>query len=361
MTDVICYSTIIRHIRVQEARGRKRRQHQSGCSQSSYYNRTGNCLRMEFLCFLNPVRFLLVLLLMFSIFVAAEDIDDMPGRLEMMKRCRSRHVYVNRMYLTCDSPSAYYNYETDKSSYQGSTRCKYGDKGRLYVFFSINDDYGWVGVDISIDVGVMNSYVSVQSATDVCSLGILNVESDDDGSGDVQCPSQGDYQLYWTFSIPEIGGDEQLQYYPDIRVKFFNQPDDNDDDGSTAVFPLGCAGFGTAATVQEKTNHRIRGEWALGISLALFFSIFGLCLLMTYRRKKQVEQELKGRELHRYYYYARNSATGELVPVGTNREEQAKHHHESYHEKTRKQILRAITGSMDSDELLDPPLHTPWR
>jgi len=332
---------------------RRRRQQQGGCSRALYFN-SSNRMRMKFLWFC-LVRFLLVLLL-FNL-VAAEDIDDMPGSLEVVKRCQNNYVYVNEMYLTCDSPSAYYNYGTDKSSYEESTRCKYGDKGKIYVYFSISD-YGWVGVDISIDVGVMNSYVTVQSATDVCSLGVLKVESDDDS---VQCPGAGDYQLYWTFTVPDIVGDEQLQYYPDIRVKFSNPPDDNDDDGSTKRITLGCAGFGTAATVQENTNHNIRGEWALGIALAIFFSIFGLCLFMVYQRKKQVEQELQGRNLHRYYYYARNSATGELVPVGTNREEQAKHHHESYHEKTQKQILHAIPGSMDDDELLDPPLHTPWR
>eukprot|EP00546_Thalassionema_frauenfeldii_P011791 CAMPEP_0178908396 /NCGR_PEP_ID=MMETSP0786-20121207/7900_1 /TAXON_ID=186022 /ORGANISM="Thalassionema frauenfeldii, Strain CCMP 1798" /LENGTH=265 /DNA_ID=CAMNT_0020580295 /DNA_START=115 /DNA_END=909 /DNA_ORIENTATION=+ len=265
------------------------------------------------------------------------------------------------MYLTCSSPKAYYNYENDQSSYQQSTRCKYGDRGKLSLHFSISEgDHGWYGVDIQIDAGYLNNYETVQSSTDACSLGNLAVDSDDDYvSSNTQCPGPGDYTLHWTFNIPTFGGDNQFQFLPDIRVKFFNHPDENDDDGSTGVFTLGCAGSGATETVQQSKKRQEVGQWALGIALTIFFAIFGLCLLMVYRRQEQLEKELKGRELHRYYYYARNSATGELVPVGTNREEQAKHHHESYHEKSQKQILQvAATGSMDDDE--SPPLHTPW-
>jgi hypothetical protein len=65
--------------------------------------------------------------------VLAED-ADMVGRLNIMSSCDANVVNVDKMYLTCDSPGTYYYSKDQSTYYRKSSRCKYGDKGNLYVF-----------------------------------------------------------------------------------------------------------------------------------------------------------------------------------------------------------------------------------
>ncbi|KAI2498206.1 hypothetical protein MHU86_16288 [Fragilaria crotonensis] len=183
-----------------------------------------------------------------------------------MRRCEASVVYVDRIYLTCDSPGDYYY---GSGGYRKSSRCKYGDKANMYIFFTISQDYGWYGIDVTIDAGVLDSFVNVQPRTDLCSLETMTYlpstsDITDGMSNSIYCPTPGNYQLYWSFTVPKGGGDAQLQYTPDFRLKFYS---------TTTSTTLGCAGTGTKATVQQAELHKKEGEIALGVALATLFGI----------------------------------------------------------------------------------------
>ena len=162
----------------------------------------------------------------------------------------------------------------------------------------------------------------MQSQTSLCDIETITYLSDDDN---VYCPTPGSYQLYWSYTVPKAGGsgDPQLQYTPDIRLKFTAQTVDGSSSSSSSstTTTLGCAGTGTVATVQQTELNIRDGEIALGIALVALFGIFGCCLCMAYRRKKQVEQELSGDTApfaRKRFYFARNSGTGEIIPRNEN-------------------------------------------
>jgi hypothetical protein len=163
---------------------------------------------------------------------------------------------------------------------------------------------------VTIDSGAFDSFTTVLDHGDLCETGILSFYGDDDVVVDNKyCPTPGTYRLYWSFTILGGGRDTQLQYTPDIRVRFTRQ----DDDTTSSV--LGCATSGTYTTVQAERIHAIQGEEALGLALAIFLFVFGCCLCCSYRRKKQLEEEVKGQYLRERFYYVRNPRTGEIVPV----------------------------------------------
>jgi hypothetical protein len=71
-----------------------------------------------------------------SVVVQAEDdtsydYSDLSGQLKMIRHCDVNIVYVNSLYLTCDSPGSYYY---GSGGYRKSSRCKYGDKADMYIF-----------------------------------------------------------------------------------------------------------------------------------------------------------------------------------------------------------------------------------
>jgi hypothetical protein len=53
---------------------------------------------------------------------------SLKGRLKLSRRCNSSIVYVDRIYLTCDSPG------DDLEGYRQSSRCKHGDEAHMYLF-----------------------------------------------------------------------------------------------------------------------------------------------------------------------------------------------------------------------------------
>lgn len=206
----------------------------------------------------------------------------------------------------------------------------------------------------------MSSFTNVQSAKSLCKMKTLTYlpSSDDDAATQTYCPTPGDYLLEWSFEVP-VGDDAQLQYTPDIRINF--QTAGND--GTHAQ--LGCASTGTVATVHNSTLHQKNGFVALGIALGLVFLIFGVCLCMAYRRKKQVEEERKGRALHRYYF-ARNADTGELVPIpargwGTPLPPPGTHpntHHHDHHDDASTMYSNSTITSDHQHHRQHHPLHS---
>jgi hypothetical protein len=148
---------------------------------------------------------------------------------------------------------------------------------------------------VSVDAGVLDSFVNVQPYTDLCSLDSITYLGNGgnqmyvDGDDVIHCPTPGSYQLFYTFDVPKGGGDPQLQYTPDIRLRFISHKNNA---------TLGCAGTGTVATVDF--SHRRQGEIALGLALTMLFALFGLCLCMTYQRKKQLESVDDWHRQHRW-------------------------------------------------------------
>jgi hypothetical protein len=59
---------------------------------------------------------------------------SLQGRLKLMRRCESTIVYVNRIYLTCDSPGEWNEEASSGEGYRQSSRCKYGDQANAYIF-----------------------------------------------------------------------------------------------------------------------------------------------------------------------------------------------------------------------------------
>ena len=137
--------------------------------------------------------------------------------------------------------------------------------------------------------------MNIQPYTDLCNLESITYLGNNgnqlnmDGDDAIYCPKPGSYQLFYTFDVPKGGGDPQLQYTPDIRLRFISHK-------TNAT--LGCAGTGTVATVDS--SHRRQGEIALGLALTMLFALFGLCLCMTYQRKKNLESVDDWHRQHRW-------------------------------------------------------------
>lgn len=67
------------------------------------------------------------LLALLPFFIIAQE----TGKLEIMNCFKKSPVQVSSIYLTCDSSGAYYY---GKSSYRGSSTCKYGDIARIKAY-----------------------------------------------------------------------------------------------------------------------------------------------------------------------------------------------------------------------------------
>ena len=162
------------------------------------------------------------------------------------------------------------------------------------------------GVKLSLDMGVYDVLKRVQEKTDLCNYGTMLSLSGDELNGN-SCPSAGYYHLYSYFSLPNLFTDHDMQYTPDIRVKFFSG------DGEDTI--LGCASTGTIAHYKSGTTHSQNGQIALGISMAVFTFCFGCMLCATYRRKKRLEleraEQMTVAESH--YGYVRSSNSGHVM------------------------------------------------
>jgi hypothetical protein len=153
-------------------------------------------------------------------------------------------------------------------------------------------------------MGVYDVLVRVQEKTKLCLYGTLQ--------SDVDCPSIGEYRLDGTFSLPDLIGDQDLQYTPDIRLRFYAG------DGTGAV--IGCASTGTIADYLRTTVHSQNGQVALGLAIAIFSGVFGCLLLVTYRRKKRLEREraAKSADEASHYGYVRSSKSGHVMRLDAN-------------------------------------------
>ena len=153
-------------------------------------------------------------------------------------------------------------------------------------------------------------------------------------SNAIYCPTPGNYQLYWSFTVPKGGGDAQLQYTPDFRIKFYS---------TLTSTTLGCAGTGTKATVQQAKLHKKEGEIALGVALTTLFGIFAVCLCMAYRRKKQLELVEDDLWQRKRFYLARGPVTETTLPIDGDGNYGSDELHEPY-------VLQQRQTSDDEDD-----------
>jgi hypothetical protein len=80
--------------------------------------------------------------------INSEYYASLQGRLTLMRRCEASVVYVDRIYLTCDSPGDYYY---GSGGYRKSSRCKYGDNANMYIFCKFYIVFGIVLRDASMN------------------------------------------------------------------------------------------------------------------------------------------------------------------------------------------------------------------
>lgn len=144
---------------------------------------------------------------------------------------------------------------------------------------------------VSVDAGVYGALSSAIDPTDFCQVSEISTTDDDDAF--VECGTSGLYQLRTYFTLAAFADDSHFHYTPDLQVRFFN---------ATSMAVIGCVVTGTIAEHFNETRHAEMGLAALGISLLVLGTCFGLMLYLTYRRKKRLEQEQKDRILQEYFY-----------------------------------------------------------
>ena len=102
--------------------------------------------------------------------------------------------------------------------------------------------------------------------------------------------------------------DQNVRYVPDLSIKIYN---------SSEMAVIGCAQTGTMAAHHNSTTHATLGLVALGISLLVLGTCFGIMLYLTYRRKKRLELELKEKRQQSHvqndFPYVRTTSRGRVV------------------------------------------------
>jgi hypothetical protein len=155
----------------------------------------------------------------------------------------------------------------------------------------VKNDFENDGIMVSVDAGVYGILSSAIDPTDFCQVSEMSIMGDENAY--VECGSSGFYQLKTYFTLAAFADDTHFHYTPDLRVLFYNV---------TNMAVIGCAITGTIAENFNETRHAEMGLVALGISLLVLGTCFGMMLCLTYRRKKRLEQEQKDRIIKEYSY-----------------------------------------------------------
>ena len=277
----------------------------------------------------------------YLVYVDAE--DEQPGYLDVQPFCNRRIVEATAVYLTCDSPGAYYY---GSGAYRKSEVCMSGDRVNLevdctsskkkkkswqthsvlfpenlrilhhfsilcycYLSVTISDEFRSETIMIQIDFGLYNLFSTALSSTDLCQLSGLKSTS---GSS---CPYAGTYKLYTYQTLPQTR-DYSFHYTPDVKITL------TDENGRL----LGCATTGTVAINTTANNRAQQGLIALGISVLAFILIFGALLYLSYRRKKRLEKVAERSKTLRYHYF-RTLPNGQVIPIPAGAQQQQHHHH----------------------------------
>lgn len=190
----------------------------------------------------------------------------------------------------------------------------------------LQQDFSNDSILVSIDDGLYGVLSPAIEAADFCTMATLststnNDDDDDDdnnnnnagGASDEDssdCLTTGFYSLKTSFTVSSFEVDQNFNYVPDLRLRFYNS--------SMAV--IGCAHTGTSATYDHAATHAEMGMMALGIGLLVLGTCFGLMIYLAYRRKKRMEQEAFEQKMRQDLPYVRTTLQGRvLVPYTSGR------------------------------------------
>lgn len=177
----------------------------------------------------------------------------------------------------------------------------------------LEKDFSSDSILISVDAGVFGVMSSAIAATDFCPIATLSTATNDDRfANDDQdaCPSSGFYSISTYFILSSFEVDQNVHYVPDLCLKIYNAT-------SSEMAVIGCAQTGTMAAHFNSSTHATMGLVALGISLLVLGTCFGIMLYLTYRRKKRLELELKEKRhqsnVRNDFPYVRTTSHGRVV------------------------------------------------
>jgi hypothetical protein len=184
-----------------------------------------------------------------------------------------------------------------------------------FMTVEVTKDFDNDGVMVSVDAGVYGVLSSAIDPTDFCQVSKMStIDNDDDAAIRADnvdaCGLAGFYQLKTDFTLTAFKDDTHFHYTPDLRLRFYN---------ATSMAVIGCAMTGTMAEKYKDLQHAEMGLVALGISLLVLGTCFGLMIYLTYRRKKRLEQEQRDRRLEEYSSYTRTTPNGRVLPYGGSR------------------------------------------
>lgn len=164
-----------------------------------------------------------------------------------------------------------------------------------------------------LDIRVSSVYSGnsevVMDATNLCLLSyeILSAKSSrwNNGDDDHVCNLVlGKYRAYLNFTVPDFGfNDNELQFTPDLRVKFFD---------STDHFKIGCVESGSLAERALRITRDKRATEAFMLCVVIFALIFAILLCCFKGRKQLSDIELANRRALRRFNYRQAAKNGNV-------------------------------------------------
>ncbi|KAL7566767.1 hypothetical protein ACA910_019364 [Epithemia clementina (nom. ined.)] len=273
------------------------------------------------------------------------------------------HLTLTSIYLTCDSPGAYYQ---GSSTYRNSHVCTAGDKAQVNIALTIREtkatsweqSYANELIYVSMESGFYNHYTTIFTKKLLCQM---NISTETTGSGSV-CPTPGKYYMQIFYDVPSYlasSSSSSTTSYDNYNYNYnnnnnnknndhdndnYNKDNNNDDyvrakeDATMHYTPdlrfiftnaqgtiVGCASTGAAAWNHERANKSYDGMIALTIAVSAFLILFAFLLCMNHQRRKRLERlmERRHKAANRMYQYFKTLPNGQVVPTMPN----FYHHH----------------------------------
>lgn len=169
-------------------------------------------------------------------------------------------------------------------------------------------------LDVRISSIYSGSAEVVMHSTSLCSLSYevllakssrRNNDDDDVNNDDQTCHLVlGKYRAYLNFTVPDFGfNDNELQFTPDLRVKFFD---------STDHFKIGCVESGSLAERALRIKRDKRATEAFMICVVIFVSVFAILLCCFKGRKQLSDVDLANRRALRRFNYRQTMRNGTM-------------------------------------------------
>lgn len=213
---------------------------------------------------------------------ANDNAGDDVGSYSSFQVCSDANVTVTGIEVVCDSPGTFYY---GSGAYRNSQSCQSDDKGKVVVYFDVEQDiqeYAYVTLNVT---GGGQDLV-IYDAQELCSL---KNQRELKHSYLTSCGGQGSYKIIHSFywNLPENGiaydDDGQTQFTPTMNIGFSTSAYSN-------TFNLGganidnCAASSYLSTVENFINNRKRNDtlsllWSFGMLLGTLL-IIGLFIFV---------------------------------------------------------------------------------